>query len=522
MKKVFASIMVLCFLGTLVGCGRQASGYTPVSGLNTNDKITLTIAIPYETNKALNTVANAFMTKYPNVSVHLEYVEDYDTNALQLFKDNRLDMILQKGVLNEEYTVTDKETNEKLPTGTWPADYYYNFAADTEIDFSGTLPDITDNYRHTYTDNAGNEVEYIYSYPLGGETRGVFVNTTLLDACGLTVPKNYPEFLACCETLKTVNGLIPIQGGVSTAAYSLGLACAANPVVHDEAALAKMAAAEEGVSTLFQDTLERFYTLATNRYFDYKTVEEAGGFKLTSELGQAQSFLGLQTDETTFEVTKPENNFGYVAFMPYISSMETVIRSLIDRYDLGTEFTFICSPLNDAGSAAPAYVTPYYGVSANKNSGNLVWIREFVNFLFQHDTITAYAEEAGIIPNTTDAMAFAARQYGLNADTDITFCGQILFSDAYNGFNPLSVALLTTLKCNAQKYMVNLDLDADGNPQYKTDEDGREFLYMGNDETKVYREYVGQADAAKPGYAFCTLAYYLENTDKEFAAFRVN
>ena len=483
--------------------------------------MTLSIAIPYETNKALNTVSNAFMTKYPNVSVHLQYVEDYDTNAVQLFKDNKLDMILQKGIFNNEYTVTDPETKEKLPTGTWPEDYFYNFAADTEIDFSGTSSDITDNYRHSGVDRSGNEIDYIYSYPLGGETRGVFVNKTLLAAYGLTVPAHYAALLDCCETLKAA-GLIPIQGGVSTAAYSLGLAPAVNPVVHDESALAKMAAAEEGVSALFADTMQKFYTLATSRYFDYKSVEESGGFQQTNELGQAQGFLGLKTDETTFEVIKPENNVGYVAFMPYISSIGTVISSLIDEYQLDTEFEFICSPLNDEGVASPAYVTPYYGICANKNSAHLVWVREFVNFLFQHDNITAYAEEAGIIPNTADALEFAAAKYGLNAETDIALCGQILFSDDYNGFEPLSASLLTTLKCNAQKYMVDLHLDAEGNPGYETDADGRKFLYLGNGETMVYQEDIGEADPAKPGCAFCTLSYYLDNMENAFSSYRVN
>lgn len=521
MKKLKSFMLCLCLLLAFSGCGNNGGDYKPVSGLNTDEKATLTIAIPYETNKALNTVANAFMEKYPNINVSLQYVEDYDTNAVQLFRENKLDLILQKGIINNEYTAVDEETKEKIATGTWPADFFYNFAADTEINFSGTSAEITDNNRHTYVDADGNQVDYIYSYPLGGETRGVFVNTTLLNSYGLAIPKNYTEFLTCCDYLKK-SGLIPIQGGVATAAYSLGLAPAANPVVHDEAALAKMAAAEDGVSELFADTLGKFYELAVGRFFDYKTAEENGYFKLTSELGQAQSFLGLTVDEATFEVSKPENNVGYVAFMPYISSMGTVISSLIDEYKLDTEFRFICSPLNDSGTSSTAYVTPYYGICANKNSENLIWVREFVNFLFRPEINTAYAEEAGIIPNTTGAMQFAAEQYGLDAEKDIALCGQILFSENYNGFTPLSNALLATLKCNAQKYMVDLNLDEAGNPQYQVDENGREFLLMGNGETVVYREYVGEADPEKPGYAFCTLEYYMENTDDLFADYRVN
>lgn len=521
MKKMLALLATLALLLTLTSCGSQpANGYKPVSGLDTKQNVTLTIAIPYETNKALNTVANAFMTQYPNVSVHLEYVEDYDINAVQMFKDNKLDMILQKNIVNDEYVLTDEATKAKTPTGTWPMDYFYNFAADTEIDFSHTSPDISGNYRNVYTDADGKEVEYIFSYPLGGETRGVFVNTTLLNAYGLAVPKNYPELLACCDTLKQ-NGLIPIQGNPASAAYSLGLASAVNPVVHNEAALAKMAAAEEGVGRLFEGIIGKVYTLAAKRYFDYKTVEEMGFFTSSSELGQARSFLGLKMDDATFELSTPENGYGNVAFMPYLSSMGTLISALIEENKLKTEFTFICSPMNDEGTNAPAYVTPYYGLCANKNSENLVWIREFVNFMFQPDINKAYAEEAGIIPNTTDAMAFAAEKYSLNAETDITLCGQILFSESYNGYTPVAAALLAPLKCNAQKYMVDLNLDANGSSQPQTDADGKACLLLGNGETLIDLKYVAEADTAKPGWAFCSLEYYLDGAEAEFAKFRV-
>lgn len=438
---------------------------------------------------------------------------------VQLFKENALDIILQKDIFYEEYAVKDEESGEETPTGDNTDDYFYNFAADDEIDFSDTTSDITDNYRHERTDDAGNEIVYQYSYPLGGETRGVFVNKTLLDSYGLTVPTNYTELIACCDALKQ-EGLIPIQGGGDTAAYGLGLAPAANAVVHDETALEAMKAAEPRVSKEFEPTLNKLYEIATKRYFDYKAVEESGFFLKTSEMGQAESFLGLQTDKTTFEIVKPENNYGYVAFLPYISSSETVIQSLIDEYSLDTEIEFICSPLNDEGTNSPVYITPYYGLCANKNSENLIWIREFTNFLFQEENNLIYAEDASIIPNTKNALQYTADKYSADVEKDITLCGQIRFSDEYNGYSPLADALKNVLKCSAQKYMINLNKDADGNIQYETDEDGNEILYLGNGETTVSRDDIGEEDDAMPGYAFCTLDYYLELLEEKFSAYR--
>ncbi|MDD3336297.1 MAG: extracellular solute-binding protein [Eubacteriales bacterium] len=520
LTKLIIAVVSIAMLLSICGCSsKNETAYQALPGLDTSKQITIKIAIPYKTNKALNTVSNAFMNQYPNVSIQLQYVEDYDSNAVELFKDGSVDVILQKDVKYTEYTSTDKKSQKKVANGTTTDDFFYNFAADTEINFSNTTADISDNYRHTMQNEAGEELVYQYCYPIGGETRGVFVNKTLLAQYGLSVPSNYAEFLACCNKIKE-NGLIPIQGSPDSAAYGLGIAPAANYIVHNEAALQKMAAAEVGVSEEFKETMSQLYELAKNRYFDYKTVEDMGTFQASNELGQAEGFLGLMTDTTTFKVKAPENQIGYVAFLPYLSSMETVIQTLIEEYSLKTEFTFICSPLNDAKSNSPVYITPYYGVCINKNSENLVWLREFVNFLFTKENNTVYAQEASIIPNIPEALQYVAKAYGVNVDKDITLCGQIRFSDSYNGFTPVSKGLTSAFKCSALKYMVALNKDADGNIQYQTDDAGRRFLYLENGETMIYEEYIGEEDPLNPGYAFCTLQYYLDALDAQFEKYR--
>lgn len=522
MKRLIALLLSSLIILSFSGCIQKPIeyDYTPISGLDTKTKAEVKIAIPYETNKPLNEVANLFMEKYQNVDVQLQYVEDYDTNAVQLFKDNSIDIIFKRGVTYTEEYVEDEETGEKVLTGKTTEDYYYDFCTDTEIDFSETTPDLTDNYRYKRIDENGNEITYQYCYPLGGETRGVFVNKSLLDRYDLSIPSNYTELLECCEVLKQ-EGYIPIQGGVDAAAYGLGIAPAANSVVHDEAALAEMAAAVPGINERFKDTFSKIYELSANRYYDYKTVEESGWYVSTDDIGQAQSFLGLRTDEETFELTKPENNIGNVAFMPYISSLETFLNEYIREYSLDTEIEFICSPLNDVGTNSPVYITPYYGLCANKNSENLIWVREFINFIFKAENNKLYAEYASLIPNTTDALDVVVAKYGVDADKDIALCGQIRFSDTYNGYQPLANALKVTIKLSAQKYMVDLNRDENGNIQYYIDENGKEFLYMGNGETVVYKEYIGEEDTAKPGFAFCTLDYYMNVLEEEFAKYRV-
>ncbi len=349
--------------------------------------------------------------------------------------------------------------------------------------------------------------------------RGVFVNVTMLNGLGLKIPENYDELIQCCKVIKQA-GYVPIQGNISTLAYGLGISQAANSAVHNSEALTAMSTADEGVSKYFEDTINKLYTLAVNRYVDYKAIENTGAFVDVSEFGQARSFLGLTYDETTFETVIPSDKVGSVAFFPYISSTETVIRELIDKYELNTEVKFICTPLNDADSSSPAYITPYYGICANKNSANIEWVKRFVNFLFEEENITLYADNATIIPNSLAAVQYAANHYGLNQDKDITFCGQIRFSADYNGFTPLAAGILNVSKCNAEKYMIALKKDDDGNILYEKDENGQEILLMGNGKTAVSREFIGAEDPAMPGSAFCTQDYYMDFMENEFAKYR--
>jgi len=109
MNKVRKPILIilavmLLILPQVTGCDKL-DGYTPVAGLDKNENVTLRIAIPYETNKAMNTISNTFMEKYPNVNVQMQYIEDYDTNVVQLFKDNELDVILQKDLRYEDENI---------------------------------------------------------------------------------------------------------------------------------------------------------------------------------------------------------------------------------------------------------------------------------------------------------------------------------------------------------------------------------------------------------------------------------
>lgn len=507
-------VLILCTLGCKQ---KEVDSYTPVSGLDLETKVELTIAIPYETDKGLNAVANAFMDRYPNVTVRLEYVEDYSSNALNMIKGKQVDMILQRGLDYTSTTVTDPVSGvEKTETSD---DWYYDFLGDTEIDLSNTTEDVMGNYRLSQTLEDGTEINRLYAVPLGGEVRGMFVNVSLLKHYGLEIPTNFEEFENCCKVLRE-NGLIPIQANPSSAGTNMGLAQMVTPVVNDAAKLDLFRNADANVGDLFVPTLEKLYSLTVNRYYDYKTLEEMGGKMNASEYWEARSFLGLK-ETSDFGVVVPENGFGYCAFWPYLSSTASYVESLIEKYSLPTEFKFILSPMNDADENSKIYFTPYYGIVGSKQSANLIWIREFVNFLFKEENITLYAETDGIIPNISTAREYMAEKYSVDAATDCTICGQILFRPDYNGYTPVSSGIQSFVKCNAQKYMIDLDKDEAGNIGYQTDKNGT-FLYIvdGNKKTKIYEPYIGPEDPAKPGFAFVAFDYHLNAFNKGFDKYR--
>lgn len=518
MKKFLSIILCVVMFVSLSGCGnkKEEETYKPIEGIDTSEQVSLKLATVFETDKALDMVINKFTEKYPNVKIQLEYVEDYDNNAMEMVKNNAVDIIFQRDI---SYRDTSKEENTETEEAPWTTDdYFYDFKQDNEIDFSHTTQKLMGNYTHTRKDENGEEITYQYSIPIGGEIRGLYVNKTFLKSLGLEVPINWNEFIDCCDKVKQA-GYVPIQGNAGTAAMAIMLAHSVNDVVHDEDSLENMRQASSGVSELFHDSISDMYYLATNRYYDYKYVEEElGMFKGAQDIAQARSFLGLVRDDATYEYKTPENNYGTVAFFPYLSYVGSMIDDLIDDYKLDTEVEFIPTPTSREGNSA-IYLTPYYGICANKNSENIDWIREFVNFFFQTDMNKLYAENAGIIPNTTDAIAYMADKYGVDKDKDCASCGDIYFSNDYNGYAPLAKVLVDVSKTSAQKYMVPLNKDENGNIQYQTDENGKQYLMTEGDK-KIYKEFIGEEDPSKPGYAFCNIEYYMDELETAFAKYR--
>lgn len=518
-QSLFFLTLTIVMLLSFAGCGK--SKYRAIKGLNTEEEVTIRIAIPTKTDVALNSLCNDFMKKYPNVTINLQYVENYTKNAETLFRNNEIDFFLQRGKNYAESKNTDEVTGETTVSSS--EDFYYNFYQDPDIDFSGTNPLLMGNYTHNRQDENGNEVTYLYSVPLGGETRGFFVNKAFLKSRNMEIPKNYTEFLDCCSKLLEA-GFIPIQGNPSSASYAIGLPQIAREVVNDEEGYELLKSSGEGVSELFRDTMEKIYEITTKGYYEYKKMEEQGLYTTVTEEGLAMNFLGLTIDDD-FVVSKPENNIGTGAFFPYISSAGSVFRSLIKEYSLDSDIEFILTPLNDASENSSAYVTLYYGLCANKNSENLEWLREFVNFACFPENNEKYAKEAGIISNTKDAIKALAKQYGIN-ETDCIFCGRILFRDDYNAYTPISKGLISICKLNAGKYMVKLEKDENNQIVFKKDSEGREYLPLNNEklgtekETMIYREFVGEESERNPGLAYCTLEYYMDLMESNFEQYR--
>lgn len=527
MKKRFIAIMLIIallssLLSIFVACEPEDDSpqYVALSGLDTSKQVTLNIAIPYESDKGLNEVANAFRERYPNVNVVLTYLQNYNASAKTRILNNTIDIILSRDARYEEnYTTVDEVAKST-------DDYLYNFAADTEINFSYTTDDVMSNYLFTKDNNE----ECMYSVPMGGELRGLFVNVTLLKQYNLEIPTNFEQFMACCATLKS-QGIIPIQGNPSTMGRNIVFGELVNCLMNDATAKAALQNADADIGQYCEDVLKKLYDFTAAGYYEYKTIENEIGNGMASEDMAARQFLGLVNDASTSTwatLSETDENYKYTqcAFWPYLNSSSGYVQSLIDDYDLDIEFKFILAPLNDADENSKAYFAPYYGLVANKNSADLLWIREFVNFFFFAENNKLYASTNGIIPNTTDAMDYLSDLYGINKDTDVTLCGEILFREDYNAATVLASAVETFTKTNPPKYMVVLVKDANGDIVYYNDDDGKgDYLFLANDAgnptgTKVYKADISDIEY-KEGYALRSFSYCLRTFNSAFSRYRL-
>lgn len=285
-------VTLLMALSCMSGCSTKQSGYQKNTKLDTKEEVQLVIAGTWTAMPGMDLLAEKFNEVYPNCTVVYENLQDYVDN-------------LPKRVVSETDRVDMFTSGNILPDSDYRA-YALNLADyKEELPLTDTLQGLTNNY--TFTDDAG--TVYQYSVPIGGEIRGLYVNTTLLAKNGIEIPKNRTELLTACAKLSEA-GYIPLEDNPSTFGQMLLFPYIANLA---NEAKDSIAACDENAAEVFRDPLEFLYNLNVNNYYNYKYIEkETGRFCDISNEGMARSFLNIIGSEGSYE---KKDDVGEVAFM---------------------------------------------------------------------------------------------------------------------------------------------------------------------------------------------------------------
>ncbi len=197
-RKRISAMVIAAFMLFLYACGSasennvemgfegQEVSFTPC--LDTDVEITLYAIGRWENFEALEEVAQGFNDFYPNVTVNYALPDDFVlTLKNRLITGEELDFYLLQNPDWDDFDVYTREAADFEEAG---------------IDFSNMPPQVK---QEGYIDGK------MKLFPIVQSVNGYMVNTTLLEKQGLSIPKNYHEFIAVCRRLKE-KGVTPVMG----------------------------------------------------------------------------------------------------------------------------------------------------------------------------------------------------------------------------------------------------------------------------------------------------------------------
>lgn len=439
-KTTLCILLCLAALLALTACedkstpGPQAAlpeGYKKNTALKTDQSVVLRLAGNNDTWPEMQAVIGKFEAVYPNCTVIYEPIEQYRSNLpMRLAQtEQKIDLFLTVNIQDD--------TPHK--------DFALNLISDESkkiLDLSRANAGLVSNFRYVGAENTQ------YAVPYGGEMRGMYVNTTLLNTLGLKVPTNRKELLDCCEVL-LANGYIPLQSSPGTFAQQLLYPYICNMIVNGgdyEKMYHAVETIEPGVSEYFRDAYALLYEIVEKGYYDYRRVEKELGY--TFETKPLEFLNIVKVSEDAYE---KRDDIGKAAFLPDTQAFSLRLEQAKADYHSAIEYEFIPSPVGVDGGYA--YLSPSDGLAINKNSDHIDWALEFLNFFFVPEVNTVFAKASGKIPNTAGALL----EYDIpeNRACDV---GQVTFS--YGFYRTVTTPMLAGFddmigisKMNNPKYM---------------------------------------------------------------------
>ena len=191
-KRSLAAVLALADAVMLLGgcsSGKMndsaLGSYSLNKNLNSGENVSLHIEGTLSDFKALENVISSFEKLYPECDIEYEYLQDYE-NAIvtRLSNNDNVDLFMSYNIQKDSPYM----------------EYALNLDnCGSSLDLSTTYDGFIKNY--TYADGSSNGTSKLYAVPLGGEIRGMYVNTTLLSSMGLSTPENYTQLIDCCRSL---------------------------------------------------------------------------------------------------------------------------------------------------------------------------------------------------------------------------------------------------------------------------------------------------------------------------------
>jgi len=424
------TIVIFCLIMSVVFAScKQKGQYKRSKTLSTSENIQLNIVGNIAFSKSIETAITSFSKLYPNVSIEYEYLQDY-ANLLQkrLADNNDVDLFITNNI----------QANSKL------LPYALELKSQSNLNLSATFEGLVRNF--TITEDGKNE---LYAIPLGGEIRGLFVNKTLLNTLGLSVPKTYDELMHCCKVLKQA-GYIPLQGNPGRFGQLLFYPYICNLIANApdyNATYQAVNTCKLGISKLFTEPFSELYEIVSQDYYNYKYVEtQFNSFFDQTDETTVYSFLNIIPDEKGGYLKKDDKS--QIAFMPGTMAMKNFIDKTKNDYHFTIDYEFILAPVSNDGGYA--YLSPASGIAVNKNSAHVEWSIEFLNFLFSEQENKKFASDQNIVPNTADAMDYLNSKFNIE-NKNISQLGQVSFD--YVFYNVVNKTLIDISKANNPKYM---------------------------------------------------------------------
>ena len=418
MKKVtafFVSALVAVSALSLTACGEQSqqgqtkeTEFTP--RLDTNTTTTLDIAGFMGNFEALDYVINGFNEIYRNVTIF------YDENGAYMLPD-----YLENNKNVDIFMTADENFQRPGYQGYDVADQCLDLSKD--IDLSAVRSEVL-----SFGQKDGKQVQL----PMAMNAFGVVVNKTLLEQEGLSVPKNYEEFLSTLEVLKE-KGYTPLQGSDQHLYGELLLNEMMNILHDDPQVLADLMAGKESAADALLPSFQKLDTIVEKGYTDYELNQT---YPTDNYDGSIMAF---------FEGDMPF----YVCSAECVSGMKKR-ESKSEAYTANPfEYEFLYTP--DGTTGTYGYSEPWYGFSIYKDSDDIEVAEEFLRYMAQESNLNAMADIKGL-PSVTNS----------GTDERYTTVKAQEIQENFSNDGSVSEVVSTVLKQVATKY---------GAGKYKTPEE---------------------------------------------------